>query len=90
MNDFVFHFTEVSLRTKHTLVFKGSCTHSNGRTVIIEYNGPEAKSLTVSVPEEFREQLEEKLNDDFGYGPFKEADVKKVFGTSKSYYFKYR
>ena len=87
MGDHAFSFTEFDFQKKHpyTVFFIGSCTQMNGE-VCIEYTGAEAKSKS-SIPDEWLDDLKEKLNEDYGYGPFDKTRLKHIFNEHKSYIF---
>jgi hypothetical protein len=92
MHDFAFHFEKIGYSKKHlsTLNFKGSCTHSNGREVIIKYTGPDiSNESTVAIPSDILGQLHTELKTVFGNGPFDIQDARKTLNTKNSYYFDY-
>lgn len=87
MGDHAFSFTEFDFQKKHpyTVFFIGSCTQMNGE-VCIEYTGAEAKSKS-SIPDEWLDDLKEKLNEDYGYGPFDRDKLEKTFKEHHRYAF---
>lgn len=81
MNDYVFRIEDVYLKegNDNFLVFEGYCTQSMNK-FRIEYCGTEANNVgAASVPEIFIQKLKEALQEDYGYPPFKEKTVKKIF-----------
>lgn len=87
MGDHAFHFTSYDFQKNHpnTIIFIGSCTQMSYE-VRITYTGADVET-TSSIPKDWLNDLKEKLNEDYGYGPFDKAKLKEIFKKHKSYIF---
>ena len=87
MGDHAFHFTRFEFRKNHpnTIVFIVSCTQM-WKEVRIEYTGADVET-TSSIPQSWLDDLKEKLNKDYGYGPFDKSKLNQTFKNRNSYIF---
>lgn len=88
MGKYVLQLEKYEIKTKYTIVFEGNCTSCSKR-VRIKYYGGGMEILSDSpVLEVRKEELEEMLNRDYGYGEFQENIVAEIFENHHRYEFK--
>ncbi len=92
MHDFSVIINSVKFTKKHpyTLVFIGTCSHSNDREFTLRYTGSELfNESSVAIPTDILEQLREALREDFGHGIFDIKEARKQLKAKHAYYFDY-
>ncbi|MDU6543061.1 hypothetical protein [Clostridium sp.] len=93
MADFAIYLHKVKFKpkSKYTLIFEGSCTNADLRTLRLSYSGADlVNDSSIVIPEDLLEQLKDEFNNDFGYGPFTLKDVKSQLKSKDSYYLNYK
>lgn len=87
MGDHAFYFEDYRFKKDHpcTITFIGLCTQIHGDAEIT-YTGADVQTKS-AIPQEWLNDLKEKLNQDYGYGPFDKSELEKIFKGHKSYNF---
>jgi hypothetical protein len=85
--DYVFNIDKAELKTDYTIVFTGNCTRCDS-DFKLEYSGADLFNVSnACIPEDWLAELKNALNDDYGYGPFKQATVNQQLSTHYRYEF---
>ena len=87
MGDHAFRFTDFDFQNKHpnTIIFIGTCTQMSYE-VRIKYTGADIET-TSAIPQKWLDDLKEKLNEDYDYGPFNKQNIKNIFKNHHDYIF---
>lgn len=89
---FVVNFTKAAVDKKYpyTIKFKGYIpVYGADRELVFEFVGSDLKT-DFAISDYYKELLIEELSKDFGYGPYKEAEVKKQLKRRDHYKIKQR